>query len=264
MNTNKYFKLSLLDGLELLDARNHTLDFPFHTHDSYNISLIFKNIFNIKLGDKTLMAPRGSIAITNPSELHATPCDPIHGTSFFTFYIPTDIIKHLNDNRPVFFRNKIIENPSIFNQLYYLSLNHQNNLIDFEKKLLFILKILIQKYSLVEEFCRTSVRLLNDCIEEIDICDNFSLEKTAQKFGVNKFKFLRLFKQETGLTPTNFILLKRINRSKELLLKEESILDVAIASGFYDSSHFHRNFIKYTGITPSEYHRVVKLCNNVQ
>ncbi|MEM9680360.1 MAG: AraC family transcriptional regulator, partial [Bacteroidota bacterium] len=73
--TSEYYQLPILDGLELLNAKSHTLDFPFHTHSTFNITIALDTAFSIKLNDKLLKAPKGTLSITNPNEVHATPCD---------------------------------------------------------------------------------------------------------------------------------------------------------------------------------------------
>jgi AraC-like DNA-binding protein len=83
--------------------------------------------------------------------------------------------------------------------------------------------------------------------------EKFSLENAANRFGLNKFKFLRLFKYETGLTPNNYIILKRIEKCKQLLQTQHDLLDIAIETGFYDATHLCRYFKKFTGITPLAY-----------
>ena len=71
---------------------------------------------------------------------------------------------------------------------------------------------------------------------------------------MDKYKFLRLFKQETGLTPNNYVILRRIEQAKTMIShKRGDLMDIAISSGFYDSAHFCREFKKYTGVTPSAY-----------
>ena len=45
----------------------------------------------------------------------------------------------------------------------------------------------------------------------------------------------------------------KINQSKKLLKEGMSLVSTALECGFYDQSHFHRNFVKYTAITPKEY-----------
>ena len=123
VNINKYYKIPSLDGIEMFYAKNHKINFPFHTHNTYNISLILKNSFNLELTNKSYTASKGSIVITNPSELHATPCDIGIGTTFFTFYIPPSLISFINHNKFTFFKNKIIDDPKIFEQLYASNTN---------------------------------------------------------------------------------------------------------------------------------------------
>ncbi|TPN83064.1 AraC family transcriptional regulator [Aquimarina algicola] len=242
----------MLDGLELLNANSCTFDFPFHTHDTFNISLILKNTFNTKLTNRNLQAPVGTICITNSKEIHATPCDKSVGNSFFTFYVSSDVIRKLNQNQNVFFKDKIIYDQNIFNELYFLSLNFNDNNIHFESILKSALKKLISKYSTVKEISYNTNKLFQNFLDSTSF-DTFSLSKTALQFGMSKYKFIRLFKQETGLTPNNFILLKKIEQSKAMLKNGNSIFDVAIDCGFYDNSHFYKNFKRFIGVTPLEF-----------
>ncbi len=249
---NEYHRLPILDGLELLNAKSCTFDFPFHSHDTFNISLILKNTFNTKLTDRFLKAPVGTICITNAKEVHATPCDNLIGNSFFTFYISPDVIKKLNNGQDVFFKDNIIYEQNIFNELYLLSLNFNKSDIRFEKRLKSTLTTLISKYSCNKENSYETKQLFQNFINDTSF-DTFSLSKTASQFGISKYKFIRLFKQETGLTPNNFILLKKIEQSKKMLKKGHPIFDVAIDCGFYDNSHFYKNFKRFIGVNPLEF-----------
>ncbi len=252
-NISSYHKLPILDGLELLNAKAHTLNFPNHTHDTFNIALILDNTFNTKLTNKFIKAPKGTLAITNPNEIHATPCDILKGNSFFTFYISPEVLKTINNGRSVYFENRTIYDTFIFNELYYLSLNFNKGINQFENRLFYAMVSLVNKYGVNEAFERKTTNLFQTFINEIEDIEKFSLEKTASQFGLNKFKFLRLFKQETGLTPNNFILLKRIEKSKKMLINGKPIFDTAIDLGFHDSSHFYKDFRRFTGVTPLVY-----------
>lgn len=251
-NINEYHRLPILDGLEILNANSCTLDFPFHAHDTFNISLILKNTFNTKLTDRNLQAPVGTICITNAKEVHATPCDNYIGNSFFTFYVSPDVIKKLNKNKDAFFKDNIIYDQNIFSELYYLSLNLKKTDIQFEERLKSALTSLISKYSDNKRNSKKRKQLFQSFINN-ESFDTFSLNQTASKFGISKYKFIRLFKQETGLTPNNFVLLKKIEQSKEMLKNGNPIFDVAIDCGFYDNSHFYKNFKRFIGVNPIEY-----------
>ena len=251
-NISEYDKLPILDGLELLNAKSHTLDFPFHTHNTFNIALILDITFNVKLNDKSLKAPKGTISITNPNEVHATPCDSDLGNSFFTYYVSPEVIKKLNKGNSVFFEDKTIYDQYIFDELYYLSSNYKRNLIEFENRLIVALRKLVLKYASISPTTFNTNKLFQIFINETDF-DSFNLEKTAMQFGMNKYKFIRLFKQETGLTPNNFVLLKKIEKSKKMLKDGAPIFNVAIDCGFYDTSHFYKNFKRFTGVNPLDF-----------
>ena len=251
-NISEYHRLPILDGLELLNAKSHTLDFPFHTHDTFNIALILDTTFNVKLNHKLLKAPKGTLSITNPDEVHATPCDSDLGNSFFTYYVSPDAIKKFNDGNPVFFEDKTIYDQNIFNELCYLSVNYSTNVIQFEKRLITALKTLISKYSTVKPITYKTNKLFQNFISETDF-DSFSLDKIEMQFGINKYKFIRLFKQETGLTPNNYALLKKVEKSKLMLKEGIPIFNIAIDCGFYDASHFYKNFKRFTGVNPLDF-----------
>lgn len=251
-NISEYYQLPILDGLELLNAKSHTLDFPFHTHDTFNIALILENTFKIKLDDKDIVVPKGVLSIVHPNEVHATPCDKDLGNSFFTFYVSPEAIKDLNNGETVVFEDKVIYDQHIFNELFFLSVHVKNNTIDFENRLVAVLKLLVSKYATVKPVTLATSKLFQSFMVESNF-DSFSLESTANQFGLNKYKFIRLFKQETGLTPNNFVLLKKIETSKEMLKSGKPIMNIAIDCGFYDASHYYRNFKRFTGVNPLDF-----------
>jgi AraC-like DNA-binding protein len=249
LNKNCYYKLPVLDGLELLNANRYKPDFPFHTHSTFNITLVIEQMFATRLPNRLLQASAGDIVITDPDEVHATICDHRYGSSFFTFYVSPDVMKSLNNNRPVGFYSKIISDPVLFQQLYAVSRTFNNPGNALEPALLKVLKRLVTQYANDKPAPESKRRLFQHFLEE-DLPEKFSLSLTASQFGLDKFKFLRLFKQETGLTPNNYIILKRIEKCKQLLQTQDDLLGIAIQTGFYDATHLCKYFRKFTGITP--------------
>jgi AraC-like DNA-binding protein len=83
--------------------------------------------------------------------------------------------------------------------------------------------------------------------------ENISLDELSQKFKLNSFYIIRLFKSQMNMTPHTFLLNLKINNSKEFLKKGYSLVDTALECGFTDQSHFHRNFLKIVATTPREY-----------
>ena len=83
-----------------------------------------------------------------------------------------------------------------------------------------------------------------------------TLEDISKHVNVNKCYFCSLFKKEVNKTVTQFLNEIRIDRSKELLVKDGiSMLDVALNVGFNNQNYYNMSFKKLTGTTPLEYKR---------
>jgi len=72
--------------------------------------------------------------------------------------------------------------------------------------------------------------------------------------GINLFH--RLFKSETGMTPKRYLMTRRLETARELLLHSgHSIDEIAVEVGFSDRFHFSKAFRAHCSVTPSAYRR---------
>jgi AraC-like DNA-binding protein len=81
-----------------------------------------------------------------------------------------------------------------------------------------------------------------------------SLDQLAQRAGFNKYYLLRVFKTHFGTTPQAYRQALRVARARSLLRSHEPSA-VSALLGFADLSHFRRTFVKYVGMSPSQYRR---------
>ena len=83
-----------------------------------------------------------------------------------------------------------------------------------------------------------------------------SLDDLAGAVALSRYHFSRSFKCTTGMTPGQFVLAKRIEAAKRMLVEtEEAIVTIAIAVGFSGQSQFTTAFKRLTGTTPRVYRR---------
>lgn len=76
----------------------------------------------------------------------------------------------------------------------------------------------------------------------------------ARRSKISSQRLARLTKRLFGLTPSQLITKSRIVAASRMLRDpEQSVAEIAHASGFYDHSAFTRAFRSATGMTPSEY-----------
>ncbi|MCX4173724.1 MULTISPECIES: helix-turn-helix domain-containing protein [Paraburkholderia] len=87
--------------------------------------------------------------------------------------------------------------------------------------------------------------------EKIDVLD------MATVAGLSSRHFGRAFTQEVGVTPHRWLMQKRVNRAKDLLLRSElDCLSIAERCGFASQSHLTVAMKKQIGITPSEWRQL--------
>ena len=66
--------------------------------------------------------------------------------------------------------------------------------------------------------------------------------------------FARLFRQATGQTPHQYVIMCRIERAKRLLTETEwPIIEIGHQVGFTDQSYFTAVFRKHVATTPNAY-----------
>ena len=80
---------------------------------------------------------------------------------------------------------------------------------------------------------------------------SFSTDSLVRLSGYGRSRFFSLFFAETGMSPNDYVVRKRIERAQMLLRQDgRSILQVALACGFKSASTFSTTFAKYTGVSP--------------
>src|SRR3569833_641996 len=252
---SKYYKFAFCDGLEALSVNNHKTPFPAHFHPTFNITLVYSGTFNTQLTDKLVLAPSGYILITNPQEIQANPFQKDNSVSFFTFYVSQPFLEYCNDSTPVEFRQNAIDDAGLITNFHLLSLKLglNNDFRILENDIKSVLSELAVKYGSDHPHAETKEHLLFRELLTGDNFEKFSLADAAKSFGIDKFKFIRLFKDQTGLTPNNYFIYKRIEKSKTMLAEGQDLLSVAIDLGFYDAAHYCKHFKKFTGVSPTGY-----------
>ena len=98
-------------------------------------------------------------------------------------------------------------------------------------------------------------------IEYID--KNFTRKLTSEEIarisGLSMSRCLHLFKEETGMSLSEYIKKLRVDYGKYLILNADiSLADCSIEVGFFDQSHFTKTFKQVEKMTPSQFRRKYK------
>ena len=105
---------------------------------------------------------------------------------------------------------------------------------------------------------KTPTKLVRDVTSYVrkNISQKTSVEELAKALFISRTHLATRFKEESGMTLTDFILSEKTEEAKRLLrYTDKSLLAIGEYLGFSSQSHFTKAFRKYTTMTPGEYRK---------
>ena len=85
-----------------------------------------------------------------------------------------------------------------------------------------------------------------------DFRRKLDLDELAAACGLSVFTFSHLFKEQTGMSPLQYMKVLRLYEALRFLLKTTvSLKTIRYETGFEDRSHFSRDFKLFFGVAPS-------------
>ncbi|MBQ8412107.1 MAG: AraC family transcriptional regulator [Lachnospiraceae bacterium] len=129
------------------------------------------------------------------------------------------------------------------NSIEDVSALHESMVLDFTGKMR-----LLQKSS--------TSKPITACIDYIygHIKERITIEDLAEYTELSTSYLSRLFKKELGVSVSDYIREKKIEKSQNLLKYcDYSLIDIANYLSFSSQSHFIQAFKKYVGMTPKKY-----------
>lgn len=113
----------------------------------------------------------------------------------------------------------------------------------------------IKTHSAVSDKNYLAVRDAIAYIEE-NYTQPLTVDELAFNAGFSKSRFMTIFKEYTNTTCKKFINQCRLESSRKMLREtDDTVLNIAIASGYNNISLYNREFKKAYGITPLEYRK---------
>ncbi|MFO6423556.1 helix-turn-helix domain-containing protein [Motilimonas sp. KMU-193] len=110
-------------------------------------------------------------------------------------------------------------------------------------------------------FCSSSrfdLRVIDRYIEQ-HIADKISIAQLAASVYLAQSQFYCLFKQQTGMTPHQYVLAKRIDLAQKLIQQGSfNLSQIAELTGFSSQSTFTHTFSRTLGMSPSRYKKQIE------
>jgi YesN/AraC family two-component response regulator len=138
--------------------------------------------------------------------------------------------------------------------VYIQQIEHTNTIetlskLEYDMLLQFIKKVRSNNNRTYQLVVNKAINFIND-----QIMQPLSLEIVSKQVKVHPNYLSKLFKDEVGMTITDFINRKRIEESKYFLLHSElAISEIAHLFTYCNQSYYSSLFKKYTGISPKQF-----------
>jgi AraC-like DNA-binding protein len=96
---------------------------------------------------------------------------------------------------------------------------------------------------------------LHDAADFVErhIGEELSVQNMAQHAGLERSYFSRRFKSYFQISPSRYILARRMSASAKALVSGATVYQASTAAGYDDEKAFSRAFKKYMEVTPSAY-----------
>jgi AraC family transcriptional regulator of adaptative response / methylphosphotriester-DNA alkyltransferase methyltransferase len=109
----------------------------------------------------------------------------------------------------------------------------------------------ISDYQPMREIVEKTKQLLDELFKK-----KCELNQNLKQLGISQHRLVELFKDEYGVTPSEYVGYLRLNEAKRLLSDTEyEIIDISYSIGFDGLSSFYRFFKNKTGLSPAKYRK---------
>lgn len=260
----KIFSNTTLYG-EFKYSKESFKNFATHSHSGFNIVAIESSSIEIVYHNqgKQILQPM-QLALFNPNHVHLTKNLSNSPIGYYSLMLDKcwciKIQNKIFDNREFIELSPTIINDSTLNQKFTLLYNSLQNSDNLENRVKEFATTLFQNYC-TPASAENSSKSRKNQLQEIEnhirknIEESLNIDEIAKTTGYSTAHLNRLFKEEYGLTLHAFLIDQRIHKAKELLSKNRhlSLTEIAYSVGFYDQSHFIRNFKKAYSLSPKAY-----------
>ncbi len=242
-----------------------------HFHHAYEIIYIKSGKVLIKINNTEYTVNENSVVVISNLEEHSTQLLSGNYSRFFIILdsektdkaIPYPELISIFKNRPPHFchvfemGDKKALTEHIFDELY----NSFNDKMQYkgEYQSALITQLLISMYNLPDRKtvqikpARPEIFAVQKYIEQ-NFTKNLLVSEIADKFFIDHCYLTHSFKETTGFSPKEYIILNRLSYAKRLLLQSElSVLEISEKCGFSDVNNFIRYFKREFSVTPKRY-----------
>lgn len=275
MNTSNQFpfltdhvKLTGVYYIDLLYSQKHA--HTLHQHkDVVELLYIYSGEGQYRVGSRVYAVCEGDIVICNANALHGetvffrntieTYCIALSGVKIPN--LPNNCVVSAS-HRPIVMLTRFKEiirvlMPNIYD-MFLLKEEEMANQLASSLLMLIYRELQMQEQDSRSQMIQRTENMVRHITEYLDAhyTEPIRMEEICEQFHISVSYLSHLFKRETGISPKQYIVTRRVGEAQSMLVETDiPIHEIEEQLGFGSSCHLTSTFKKYVGLSPREFRK---------
>lgn len=249
---------SLPGVAEVFHARFSDHRYPIHVHDTWTLLIVDDGLIGYDLDRHEHAAQASQVTLLPPHVAHDGHAATRRGFRKRVLYLEEDVLGAEAIGRAV--DRPTYPDVTLQEQISRLDralIRHDD--LEAEARLALVIERLQRHLAGLEPaesepHVRSAARLARQVLDE-RLTEQVSLAEVAGRLGVTTAHLVRSFHREFGLPPHRYVVGRRVDRARRLILDGLPLSEVAVTAGFHDQAHLSRHFRRMLSTTPGSYQR---------
>jgi AraC-like DNA-binding protein/quercetin dioxygenase-like cupin family protein len=242
--------------LDRFDVLLHGAAFAPHRHDTYAICITLAGVQSFTYRGARRYSLPGQMVVLHPDEVHDGGAGGDGAFRYRVLYLEPAVLQLMLGGRPLpFVDGGVTADPRLKRALWPLLADPTRPLAELERddalaKLALTLCAIADADARPASFDYGAAQLARAYMDAHLDCD-VTLANLEAAAGRDRWRLSRDFRAVFGTSPYRYLLLRRLDSARALLVSGHTIADAALACGFADQSHFTRRHKQAFGMTPN-------------
>lgn len=238
---------------EIFEGELSLHKYPWHFHEAYTVVMVDEGAMKYVFRDGTVTVNSGQVFVVNLFVAHYNNTADNRNCRYRVMFLPVWLFNPPDGESTVKYFERTV-NAELYAEIRNLFEKLKN--ADEEEAYLAVVKdigaLLVSGFSVKTGSLASTERIepaLHFIHQHLD--EKLTIAQLAIECNLSHSHFQRIFKSTIGLTVTAYIQQCRMERGRDLLRKGLRPVFTSLESGFFDQSHFYKQFKKMWILTPA-------------